>query len=1430
MRQIEICSSTKDLVSQLKDFITIKEVSKLNSGDHLEYDNTSGDFQKIFDLYMEEKCDKIGKGLAGMERCHIIRSYIKNIDNKTFSDVRYIKASDDVDKRFHEKYEENINELEQYCDDYYKSYLFREFLMDKHMPKSERKIVFDESKLNEKQDHVCLAPYYCKELNDKKCYYQYDLAGFDFKKTVGHINQTFLYDVIYDSSNDKDIIDENMGVICNLKNKDNSKNKMNMFYNNYFNLNFELTVLFDNDKIDLSLEFSSDDSFTNDMNRYWKKDMEELSKYLSGNNLRTRIQKITNLCCNTLNTLNEDDYKINIESEDDWDSDDESETKLLDVEDEDSIQEEENINDEEKMNNKEETGLPSHFIDITPVKIQKTSQGFYTQIVKSEYPMAHTVSLQVTEECFEKIDKQFFAPYKFELDLFQKQACVSIANNENVFISAHTSAGKTLIAEFACRFHTHACQKVFYTSPIKALSNQKYNDFRGIFNDVGLVTGDTQLNKEAEILIITTEILQSMLYNDSQMLNNLACVVFDEVHYINNADRGHVWEEVLIMLPKEVKVVMLSATVPNYIEFSDWVGRVLDDKVVCITTLYRPVQLKHQIYIEAYNKQEKNFITLMIGDKQNINYNEYARINNELNEKNNEGNKSNNSKKSIPNKVQTQIKNKSKQAANRVISNLYQVNGPNSLGSYNGTYRNMYSTLIKHLHFASDEERKTPMVVFVFSRKQCDNYVAMLHNVDLTTSEEKFHINTIFKNAKSFLKDENLDLPQILFVEESCKRGIAMHHSGMLPFLKEIVEITFSRGYVKVLFATETFAMGINMPTKTVVFDDIKKFDNSTKRLLTPTEYTQMAGRAGRRGLDKAGHVIILAKNKILPDVKDLREIMTGKSVTLSSKFKITNEMVLNVFQRECRSIRDFINNSFAHSDTLRFVENIDEQKEELNKMLKEVKKNKCIICDKDENFSTFSLVQTFATLIKARQQYNKLVLEHSPANQLGVGRVVIVDIPEYQMSHILGIVIKRLTDDIDIIVLVQEDEGYDRKKEFNIGNIRLEKDNLFLHTLLTRAYQDGAEYVDEKYCILNNNKLRQINNVPIKNIVTLLKLKFKPNDVKDMVDSINEKEKNKTNNRNVSNVMLKLQQIAEKLTKKNFDVNLILEPVSLKHYDYQYFLDTIKDCKNELLKKIYPCFECTEGNKHYQSAVEEYFIHDHLQMINNRMNVETLEVFEEYISKVKALKKLKFLECTSRCEEDNEENTIISFKGRSACRMGSFQVLITEIIYRGLIKNKSPEYIAAMIAIIASEGSREFGENKECTEDLERAPVEELEEIQSVFKMVHDYINEAFTFYQTSNNDLIETYSPSMMEVAYLWMKGVSLSDIMKIHTIPEGNIVRNLRKIWDLLNGMKKVLEHMGTTDEAAKIDDMSKKMARGIVFSASLYTVGGDDDKRK
>uniref|UniRef100_A0AAF5D1Z4 Helicase ATP-binding domain-containing protein n=1 Tax=Strongyloides stercoralis TaxID=6248 RepID=A0AAF5D1Z4_STRER len=1434
MKEVKICSTKEELISQLPSFLTKKEVLEKGDEDHPEYSpDTTENFQKIFDFFQKERCDRIGKSLATFEKGHLIRRYIKKFDNdmRSSDEDSYLKASSDIDKRFNEKYKDKIKDLEEYCKIYYKSRLLHEMLLDQFMPKCERKVVVSGGKGNENGSHICLASYYCKELDVKDCYYEYTLPDFDFKKTVQHINQTFLNDVIYDSSNNKEIIDENSGIVCNLKNKDNSKNKMNMFYNNYSNLNLELEVLFNNDKVDFDLKFTSNDLFTNDINKYWEKDETKLSGDLSNEDLKISIQKILNSYSSDSVTSNGDDYKIKVESDDDWISEDEDETEIIEINNEKNIQTITNDVDKEKYKeNDKEIKSQSHFINIMPVKIEKPSQGFHTQIIKSEYLMAHTISRQVTEEYFEKIDKQFFAPYKFELDLFQKQACVSIANNENVFVSAHTSAGKTLIAEFACRFHTHACQKVFYTSPIKALSNQKYNDFRGIFNDVGLVTGDTQINKEAEIIIVTTEILQSMLYNDSQMLNDLACVIFDEVHYINNAQRGHVWEEVLIMLPKEVKVVMLSATVPNYIEFSDWVGRVLNDKVVCITTLYRPVQLKHQVYVEAHNKQEKNFITIMVGDNKNLNYTGYAKMNNELNDKGSDEKGNNSTKKGPP--IKSQYQNKSKQVANRVISNLYQANGPNSLGSYDGTHRNLYSTLIRYLHFPPNGEKKTPMVIFVFSRKQCDNYVAMLHNVDLTTSEEKFHITTIFKNAKSFLDEKNLDLPQITFVEESCQRGIAMHHSGMLPFLKEIVEIAFSRGYVKVLFATETFAMGINMPTKTVIFDDIKKFDNSNKRLLTPTEYTQMAGRAGRRGLDKAGHVIILAKNKKLPDIEDLRKIMTGKSVTLSSKFKITNEMVLNVFQRECRSIRDFITNSFAESDTLRFVENIDDQIKELNGMLEEIRNDRCAPCDKDENYSTRCLVQNFATLIKARQDYNRLVLEISPLQQIGIGRVIVVDVPEYQLNHILGIVVGRSNDDVNLIVITHEDEGYDRKKEFNIGDIRLEKDNLSLHTLLMSAYYNGAEYINEKYCILKKNELRYMSNVPIKNIVSLLKLQFKANDVRELMDSINLKSKNKnaSSQRNIDNVKLKLQQLSEKLTKTNFDPSLILKPVSIKNSDYSYYLDIINNCKYELMNKKYPCFECSEGWKHYENAVKEYFINDRLQMINNKMNVETLEVYEEYINKVKALKKLEFLENASRHEEDNEANTIISFKGRSACRMGSYQVLITEIIYRGLIKNKSPEYIAAMIAIIASEGDREFNENKECDENLERAPIEELEEIQSVFKMVHDHINEAFIYYQTPNNDLIETYSPSMMEVAYLWMKGVSLSDIMKIHTIPEGNIVRNLRKIWDLFNGMKKVLEHMGSKDEATKLDEMSKQMARGIVFSASLYTTGGEDDKKK
>uniref|UniRef100_A0A0N4ZFC0 Helicase ATP-binding domain-containing protein n=1 Tax=Parastrongyloides trichosuri TaxID=131310 RepID=A0A0N4ZFC0_PARTI len=1384
-------------------------------------------FERVYELFKEEKNAAIGKSLLKRERMRIIERFFNNFDNNDPLHPRdqFFKADMETEEAFNEKYRKEINDLREYCKNYFESLLFHITLFENYFPQVERNIIIDNENIDNSilKEHVCLTPFSCKEIDEVGYHYEYELPGFDFKEAVKHINETFFNDVIYNISNHEDFIDEDNDLCGNFKNRKKTKYNMDIFTSDSLDIDIDLRISLDEEGgIDFSIDFKHDDAFVVDLNNYWgnnigiltKNSLDEEALNLFRKNLQDDIAK--------MEKLKDFGYKIDdtFHEDSDWNSEEESDSEEVTEEKEENFVE----NCEEPLEEIEVESKESEILSIEPVEIYEESLEYHTTIIKSEFSKARAISYRITEEYFKIIDKQFFASYKFELDMFQKQACVAIANNENVFVAAHTSAGKTLIAEFACRYHNYDKQRVFYTSPIKALSNQKFNDFRKVFDNVGLVTGDTKINgKESSIVIVTTEILQSMLYNGAEDLHNLACVIFDEVHYINNSERGHVWEEVLIMLPKYVKVVMLSATVPNYVEFSDWVGRVLNDKVVCITTPTRPVQLQHQIYVEAFNKIEKNFHTIMVGDGSNINVMAYKNFCDSITTKDNKGNVNN--KKSGASNKPYQVMNLGKKAANRVISNIYQPKGPNSLGSYDGTHKNLYSTLIRHLHFPKDDEPKTPMVVFVFSRKQCDNYVAMLHNVDLTTNEEKFHVANIFKDAKMHLEKENLDLPQLIFVEESCKRGIAMHHSGMLPFLKEVVEMVFAKGLVKVLFATETFAMGINMPTKTVVFDELQKFDSSVKRFLTPTEYTQMAGRAGRRGLDKAGHVIIIVKNKNLPNIDDLRRILVGKSVTLSSKFKITNLMVLNSFQKLSTKIDDFIKLSFAESDTLRFVENIDSQIMELNNMIEEVDKNKCNTCETGDVYSTTSLVETYSKLIKNRYNYNRIVIENCPSSQLGIGKVIIIDIPEYQLNHVVAIVYERYTSDLDIIVLANSKEGYDKIKEFNIGNIRLDKDNLSLHTLLTAAYHNGVEAVNEKYCILSVNSLRIMKNIPIKYVVSIIKYTFKSNEVKKIVKQLNGKDKAKDESslRFLNTIILKLQQLCEKLTKHNYDKTLIQKPFVLKDFDFKDCSDIINDCKYQLENLKYPCFECKDGYKHYLNSVTRYFINDRLNMIRSKENIETLEVYEEYSNKVKALLKLGFLKMISGDIDTSQ-------KGQGACIMGSFHILLTEMVYNALFRNKTPEYIVAMLAILASEGHRDFPKNTDLEEEeFEKPPDEEITEIRNKFKIVHDHVNQAFIEAQTQNYDYIECYSIDMMEIAYLWMKEVSLASIMKVYTVPEGNIVRILRKIWDLLDHMRKLALHMGDKNSAGIFDDIEKKMARGIVFSASLYTIGADKDEK-
>ncbi|MCJ8749580.1 hypothetical protein PDJAM_G00177810 [Pangasius djambal] len=499
------------------------------------------------------------------------------------------------------------------------------------------------------------------------------------------------------------------------------------------------------------------------------------------------------------------------------------------------------------------------------------------------------------EDFYKRIPDPAFK-YPFELDVFQKQAILRLEAHDSVFVAAHTSAGKTVVAEYAIALSQKHMTRTIYTSPIKALSNQKFRDFKNTFGDVGLLTGDVQLNPEASCLIMTTEILRSMLYNGSEVIRDLEWVIFDEVHYINDAERGVVWEEVLIMLPEHVSIILLSATVPNAVEFSEWIGRIKKRPIYVISTVKRPVPLEHYLYTGNSTKTQKELFLLLDATGGFLTKGYYAA-------------------------VEAKKERTSKHAQSFGTKKVSQSTTPSQ-------DRAVWQTLLNFL----SERQQTPVVAFTFSRTRCDENARSLTSLDLTTSVEKNEIHSFFQKSLSRLRGGDRQLPQILLMRDLLKRGIAVHHSGILPILKEVIEMLFSRGLVKVLFATETFAMGVNMPARTVVFDSIRKHDGTGFRNLHPGEYIQMAGRAGRRGLDSTGTVIILCKTGV-HEMADLHTMMLGKPTLLQSQFRLTYTMILNLLRVEALRVTDMMRRSFSesHRDTQANERRISELKSELS-------------------------------------------------------------------------------------------------------------------------------------------------------------------------------------------------------------------------------------------------------------------------------------------------------------------------------------------------------------------------------------------------------------------------------------------------------------------------------------------------------------------
>ncbi len=468
---------------------------------------------------------------------------------------------------------------------------------------------------------------------------------------------------------------------------------------------------------------------------------------------------------------------------------------------------------------------------------------------------------------------EFINQFEFGFDEFQVKACQAVEDGKGVLVAAPTGAGKTVVGEFAAFSALAKGKKCFYTTPIKALSNQKFFEFSEKFGEdrVGLLTGDTNINSEADILVMTTEVLRNMLYANSTTLNNLGSVVMDEVHYLADKFRGAVWEEVLIHLMESVQVISLSATVSNAEEFGEWLGEVRGSTEVIVSEI-RPIPLYQHVLIG------NRLIDLF----------------------------------SEPGRVNPEILGLEREALRRVKT-------PRGRRDRFGENDNRLSRaeIIEKLQ----RENLLPAITFIFSRAGCDAAVkqCLQAGIKLTTMEERLEIVKTAQRYTQNLAEEDLEVLGYRDWLLALERGIAAHHAGLLPSFKGAVEELFKNGLVKAVFATETLALGINMPARTVVLEKLTKWNGEAHVSITPGEYTQLTGRAGRRGIDIEGNAVVQWSPTV--DSATAAGLASTRTYPLRSSFTPTYNMSINLIARFGRErARGSLESSFAQFQADRAV------------------------------------------------------------------------------------------------------------------------------------------------------------------------------------------------------------------------------------------------------------------------------------------------------------------------------------------------------------------------------------------------------------------------------------------------------------------------------------------------------------------------------
>ncbi|KAL1302744.1 hypothetical protein AAFC00_003096 [Neodothiora populina] len=927
--------------------------------------------------------------------------------------------------------------------------------------------------------------------------------------------------------------------------------------------------------------------------------------------------------------------------------------------------------------------------------------------------------------------------WPFTLDPFQQVSIASIQRNESVLVSAHTSAGKTVVAEYAIAQCLQNNQRVIYTSPIKALSNQKYREFMAEFGDVGLMTGDVTINPTATCLVMTTEILRSMLYRGSEIMREVAWVVFDEVHYLRDKSRGVVWEETIILLPDKVHYVFLSATIPNAMQFAEWITKTHSQPCHVVYTDFRPTPLQHYMFPAGADG-----IHLVVDEKGAFREENFQKAMSTIADKAGDDGSDPLAKRKGKGKDKKTNKGGKKDGP----SDIYKIVKMIMMKNYN------------------------PVIVFSFSKRDCENYALQMSQLAFNDDSEKAMVKKVFESAIEMLSPEDRELPQIQHLLPLLRRGIGIHHSGLLPILKETIEILFQEGLIKVLFATETFSIGLNMPAKTVVFTSVRKFDGTSQRWVTPSEFIQMSGRAGRRGLDERGIVIMMIDEKLDPGVA--KEIVRGEQDKLNSAFYLGYNMILNLMRVEGISPEFMLERCFFQFQNTASVAGLEKQ-------LADLETERANMSIEDEQ--TVKEYYDLRTQLDGYAKDMRNVINH-PQHSLQFlqsGRVIKVKHGDHDFGW--GAVVnfakrrgpKGQTDEVpdqnsyvvDVLLQVANDA--------NVPATNKNGEDLPPGVRPPAAGEKGK---------------MEVVPVLLSTIDSIGHLRvFLPNDLRS------------ADQRNT------VRKGLDEVKRRFPDGIAILDPVEnmgITDESFKKLLRKIEILESRLLSNpLHNSPRLADLYAQYSQKVElGNKVKEVKKQIGDAMSVLQLD---ELKNRKRVLRRLGFI----------NDADVVQLKARVACEISTGdELVLSELLFNRFFNELTPEQCAAALSCFI------FEEKSNETPALKEELSKPFREIQAQARIVAKISQESKL--PLNEDEYVDSFKYQLMEVVYRWCNGATFAEICKMTDVYEGSLIRLFRRLEELLRQIAQAAKVMGSDELEQKFEVALTKVRRDIVAAQSLY----------